>query len=52
MESIYKFSKDITIFIVAHRLDTLKECDLIIEVKNNNVILHSDLNTYLQKNKI
>ena len=33
MKSIYSFSKDITIFIVAHRLETLQKCNLILEVK-------------------
>jgi ABC-type transport system involved in cytochrome bd biosynthesis fused ATPase/permease subunit len=32
MKEIYKISKEITILIVAHRLSTLKECDVVYEL--------------------
>jgi len=38
MEEINNLSKDLTVVIVSHNLDTLKDCDVIFEVKNKKVI--------------
>ena len=35
MNSINTFNKDITVIIIAHRLTTLKKCDMILELGNN-----------------
>lgn len=35
MDSIHSLGDEITILMVAHRLTTLKNCDYILEVKNN-----------------
>ena len=43
MDSIYKLGNKITIIIVAHRLSTLKSCDKIYELKNNELILTDGL---------
>lgn len=46
MESIYSLGKEITIFIVAHRLSTLKECDFIVEImgaKGIKIITYHEL---------
>ena len=37
MEELYSLDKDLTIVIVAHRLNTLKDCDIIFEVKDKKV---------------
>ena len=37
MEELYSLDKDLTIIIVAHRLNTLKDCDIIFEVKDKKV---------------
>ena len=37
MKSIEKIGDDITMIIVAHRLTTLKNCDMIFEIKNGKV---------------
>jgi ABC-type multidrug transport system fused ATPase/permease subunit len=37
MDSIYELDKDLTIFIVAHRLSTLKKCDRVIEITDGKV---------------
>ena len=38
MEEINNLSKDLTVVIVSHSLDTLKNCDVIFEVKNKKII--------------
>jgi len=38
MEAIDKFDKDLTVFIVAHRLTTLRNCDQIFEIGNDGVL--------------
>ena len=38
MNSIEKLSQDVTIFIIAHKLETLKNCDKIIKIENKNNI--------------
>ena len=37
MQTISEISDEVTIIIVAHRLTTLRFCDLIIELKNGKV---------------
>ena len=43
MESLSKLKKDLTVFIIAHRLSTLKGCDKIIKLHNNSAV---DVGTY------
>tara|TARA_B100000963_G_C22626525_1_gene672640 strand:+ start:98 stop:1867 length:1770 start_codon:yes stop_codon:yes gene_type:complete len=38
MESVKKFSKKMTVIIIAHRKSTLNNCDRILIVKNNQII--------------
>ena len=46
MESIDNLAGSITLIIIAHRLTTIKNCDVIFEVKNGNVkqVRYEDLN--------
>lgn len=39
LKSIKNFKGEKTIIMIAHRLSTLKDCDLIYEMKNNKLIL-------------
>ena len=39
MESINKFQGEKTMIIIAHRLGTIKDCDLVYRVKDGTVIL-------------
>ncbi len=38
MESVNELSQDLTIIIIAHRLSTVKNCDVIFEIDKGNVI--------------
>lgn len=47
LETINEFNKDITLIMIAHKLQTLKKCDLIFNVKNNSLeIGNNDLFNY------
>jgi ATP-binding cassette subfamily B protein len=37
MASLNGLKKDLTILLIAHRLSTLKNCDLIIEISNGEI---------------
>ena len=37
IENIYSISNNVTLIIIAHRLSTLKNCDVIYEIKNNTI---------------
>ena len=43
VKAIEGLDKDLTILIIAHRLTTLKKCDLIINVKNKKITVHNKL---------
>jgi len=38
MRELYNLDKNLTLIIVAHRLDTLSHCDLIFEIKKKKII--------------
>jgi len=38
MESIDSLSESLTILIIAHRISTLKNCDIIISLENGNIV--------------
>ena len=44
MESIDTLSKDLTILIIAHRISTLKNCDIIISLEGGNIINKGNYN--------
>ena len=44
MESIDSLSKDLTILIIAHRISTLKNCDIIISLEGGNIINKGNYN--------
>ena len=41
MEALNDLRKEITVFIIAHRLTTLKGCDQIIEISKKNLIVRN-----------
>ena len=38
MEAVNNLSKNITIILIAHRLNTVKNCDIIFQLENGQVI--------------
>ena len=38
MDAVHKFGKDITIILVAHRLNTVKNCDIIFKLEKGKLI--------------
>ncbi len=51
METLYSLNKDITIIIIAHRLDTVKNCDNIFLLENGEIKSQGNYNELSQKNK-
>ena len=47
MDAIEKMDSDKTIFIIAHRLTTLRNCDLVIELGDKGIL---NISTYDQIN--
>ena len=39
MKELYDLDKNLTVIMVAHRLNTLKDCDIIFEIKDKKVSL-------------
>ena len=51
MDSINSLSKKLTIIIVAHRLNTLKNCDNIFILDNSKIVGHGNYNKLLIDNR-
>jgi ABC-type multidrug transport system fused ATPase/permease subunit len=51
MDAIKNISKDVTIIMIAHRLNTVKNCDIIYKLENGEVINNEIKNNKI-KNKI
>jgi ATP-binding cassette, subfamily B, bacterial PglK len=52
MHTINNLSQNITMFIVAHRLTTLKKCDFIVKLDSGEVIGTYDYNQIIEMNEI
>jgi ATP-binding cassette subfamily B protein len=50
MESIYSLGEEQTVFIVAHRLSTLKRCDLIVEIMGAKGVRITSYHELINKN--
>ena len=42
MQAINQLDKNLTLIIVAHRISTLKDCDIVFEVQNGEIIVHEN----------
>jgi len=39
LSSILNFNPNLTVIMIAHRLSTLKECDIVIHLKNGEIVM-------------
>jgi ATP-binding cassette subfamily B protein len=49
MDSIDDLSSDLTIIIIAHRLSTVKGCDVIVELENGKVVAQGSYEQIIEK---
>jgi len=49
MDSIFKLTPNITIFIIAHRLTTLEKCSQVIELEEGKIIRSGAYKTIVGK---
>ena len=51
MDSIYKIASDITVLIIAHRLNTIKRCDMIYYMDDGKIIDYGNYEALKNTNK-
>ena len=49
LDNIINDNPEITVLMIAHRLQTLKNCDYILEIKNKKLIKYQNINEYKYK---
>ena len=49
MDAINSFKKDTTIILIAHRLNTLRNCEIIFELEKGRLINKGNFNDLLLK---
>jgi ATP-binding cassette subfamily B protein len=49
MESIEALNRDLTILLVAHRLTTVRQCDVVVEIKDGSIHAQGDYDSLLRK---
>ena len=52
MDAVNNLGKDITIIIIAHRTNTLRNCDVIFKLEKGKLIDKGNYNDLLSKKKI
>ena len=52
INNIISNNPKITIIMIAHRLETLKNCDYIFEIKDKKLIKHNNIKEYKSINNI
>ena len=48
MDAIYKLRKDLTIILIAHRLNTLKNCDIVFKLDKGRLIKQGKYNEFIK----
>jgi ABC-type multidrug transport system fused ATPase/permease subunit len=51
MEAVNNLNKEMTIIIIAHRLNTLKDCDVIFKLINGEVVAQGKFEELIENNK-
>jgi ATP-binding cassette subfamily B protein len=49
MDSIFELDKNLTVIIIAHRLSTVKRCDMIIELQDGKVMTQGNYHELIEK---
>ena len=49
LENVINNNPKITVLMIAHRLQTLENCDYILEIKNKKLIKYQNINEYKSK---
>jgi len=52
MDAVNNIGKDITIILIAHRLNTVKNCDIIFKLKNGKVIEQGNFDKLVDNDKV
>ena len=52
MDAVNNLSKDITIVLIAHRLNTVKNCDIVIKLDKGQIINHGTFDDLINRNKL
>ena len=50
MHNIIKFSVNSTLLIIAHRITTLKNCDIIYKINSNGIEKYNSYSKYINDN--
>ena len=51
MQSIHNIASDITVIIIAHRLNTIKECDMIYLIDKGKIVADGTYSELLESNE-
>jgi len=52
MDAVNNIGNDITIILIAHRLNTVKNCDIIFKLKNGKVIEQGNFDKLVDNDKV
>lgn len=52
MTAIETLDRELTIFVVAHRITTLQHCDMIVELAHGNVVAQDSYEDFIQKSPL
>jgi ATP-binding cassette subfamily B protein len=52
MEAIENLDSDLTIVIIAHRITTLGNCDVIVELENGKIVSQSTYEQFMSSNSL
>ena len=51
MDAINNLGKEITIILIAHRLNTIKNCDIVFKIEKGEILNHGTYEELINGNK-
>ena len=51
MDAVSNLSKDITIILIAHRLNTVRQCDVIFKLEKGRIVSQGTFQDLMKENK-